>query len=65
MACHLLRLLTAAFGQFCLKSRKSNVIANLPKYERHLRLTLITAADRFRTRSVEFEADDEAPRVRI
>jgi hypothetical protein len=28
-------------------------------------LTLITAADRFRTRSVESEADDEAPRVRI
>ena len=30
------------------------VVANLLKYRRHLRLTFITAADRFRTRSVEF-----------
>ena len=35
------------------------------KHKRHLRLTLTTAADRFRTRSVESEADDEVPRVRI
>jgi hypothetical protein len=28
-------------------------------------LTLITAADRFRTRSIESEVDYEAPRVRI
>ena len=26
--------------------RKSRVVANLPKYQRHLRLTLIAAADR-------------------
>ena len=41
------------------------VVTNLLKYQRHLRLTFIAAADRFRTRSVEFEVDDEAPRVRI
>jgi hypothetical protein len=55
----------SGIGRFCWKSRKSKVIVNLPKYERHLRLTLITAADRFRTRSVESEVDDEAPRIRI
>lgn len=43
------------------KVAKSKVVANLPKYQRYLRLTLITAADRFRARSVESEMDDEAP----
>ncbi len=37
------------------------VVVNLLKHQRHLRLTFITAADRFRTRSVESEVDDEAP----
>jgi len=37
----------SAIGRFCWKSRKSKVVANLPKYQRHLRLTLIAAADRF------------------
>ena len=39
----------------------SKVVAYLPKHERHLRLTLITAADRFRTCSIEFEVDYQAP----
>ena len=43
---------------------KCKVVANLPKkYDRHIRLTLFTATDRFRTRSVESEGDDETPRV--
>jgi hypothetical protein len=48
-------------ADFVEKSRKSIVVANLLKYQRHLRLTFIAAADRFRTRSVESEVDDEAP----
>jgi hypothetical protein len=43
------------------QSRKSKIVANLPKYQRHLPLTLIAAADRFRTRFVDSEVDDEAP----
>ena len=41
--------------------RKSRVVANLPKYQRHLRLTLVIPADRFRTVAVESGVDDEAP----
>jgi Patatin-like phospholipase len=44
---------TSPIGQFCWKNRKSKVVANLPKYKRHLRLTLVTHLDRFRTISVE------------
>ena len=45
--------------------RKSKVVANLPKYQRHLWLTLIAAADRLRTISAESEVDYEVPHVRV
>jgi hypothetical protein len=54
-----------AMWQILLKNRKSIVVANWPKYQRHLRLTLIAAADRFRTRSVESEVYDESPRPHL
>jgi len=47
------------------KSRKRKVVANLPKYQRHLRMTLVTPADRFRTVSVESGVDNEGPQIRV
>ena len=47
------------------KSRKSEVVANLPKHQRNLRFYANCRRKRFRTVSVESDLADEIPRVRV